>query len=275
MTSTSQAVATRDSGPTAIIEQYREDIAQVLPSHVNVGTYVRLAVGAVRRDPKLVEAARNDPGALMAAVLEAARKGLEPGTEQYYLTPRREKGTLKIKGIEGYQGIIERIYRAGAAQSVIVEVVREGDRFEYTPGQHDRPVHHIDWFGGDRGALIGVYAYALMAGGATSKVVMLNKAQVMEAKAKSDGASSQYSPWQTNEEAMWLKTAARRLSKWVPTSNEYLVHRARAAAGVASVEAGATPPLHVAVDTTTGELHDEDPANDEYIDAFPVEGESA
>ena len=101
-----QQIAKRDNGPSGVIESYRNDIATLLPSHVNTDTWVRAAVGAVRRDPKLVEAANNDVGAFMVAVMDAAQKGLTPGTEEYYLTVRREKGVKKIKGIEGYRGII-------------------------------------------------------------------------------------------------------------------------------------------------------------------------
>jgi recombination protein RecT len=249
----SQAVATRDSGPTALVQQHTQDFAQVLPSHIKPETWTRLAIGALRRDKKLAEAAANDPGALMVALLEAARKGLEPGTEQYYLTPRKEKGVLKIKGIEGYQGIIERMYRAGAVQSVIVEVVRRNDSFEYVPGVNERPVHTVDWFGDDRGELVGVYAYGVMQGGATSKVVVLNRTKVMEAKAKSDGGNSEYSPWnQGDGESMWLKTAARRLEKWVPTSSEYMKERLRVAQEVATEHPAPLPDVHV--DTTTGEV---------------------
>lgn len=224
----STEIATQ-GGVTDILQSHTADLATVMPSHIKPETWVRVAVGALRRDPKLMAAATNDPGALMASMMDAARKGLEPGTEEYYLTVRKEKGTPKIKGIEGYRGIIERIYRAGAAQSVIVETVRENDHFAYVPGKDERPVHEVDWFGGDRGKLVGVYAYAVMQGGATSKVVVLNEQQVMAAKAKSESRNSEYSPWnQGDGEAMWLKTAARRLEKWVPTSNEYRKEQLRA-----------------------------------------------
>lgn len=265
-----QQIAKRETGPTGVIESYRNDIATLLPSHVNTDTWVRAAVGAVRRDSKLVEAANNDVGAFMVAVMDAAQKGLTPGTEEYYLTVRREKGVKKIKGIEGYRGIIERIYRAGAAQSVVVEVVRANDEFTYVPGEHDRPIHRVDWFGEDRGALVGVYAYAVMQGGATSKVVVLNKAKVMEAKAKSDGANSDYSPWNTGDgEAMWLKTAARRLEKWVPTSNEYRKEQLRAALDVSAEQRRPAPPAPVEepppanVNTETGEIHEAEIVEDD------------
>lgn len=227
-----QAIAVRDNGPAAQIEQYRDEYAALMPSHVNPDQWVRMAVGAIRGDVKLVQAAQNDIGAFLRELRTAARLGLEPGTEQFYLTPRKTKGRVVIKGIVGYQGIVELIYRAGAVSSVIVEVVRTHDTFRYVIGRDGKPVHEIDWFGDDRGDMVGVYAYAVMKDGATSKVVVLNRRQVMEAKAKSDSRNSEYSPWNTNEESMWLKTAVRRLAKWVPTSAEYMREQLRAQAEV-------------------------------------------
>jgi recombination protein RecT len=217
-----------------MVQQYRDDFAMVLPSHIKPETWVRLAVGLVRRDQKLAAAAQADPTSLMAALMDAARQGLEPGTEQYYLTPRKVKGKLTVLGIRGYQGEIELMYRAGAISSVIVEVVRDKDTFQYSPGRMDRPEHEIDWEADDRGKLRLVYAYAIMKDGAVSKVVVLNKKHIAEARAMSQGADSEYSPWQRSEEAMWLKTAAHRLQKWVPTSSEYIREQLRAAKEVAA-----------------------------------------
>lgn len=268
MTNTvSNALAKRDTGPGAMVEQYRDDLALVMPSHVKPDTFVRLAVSVLRRDPKLTEAAQNNPAALMGALLEAARLGLEPGTEQYYLTPRKAKGRLEIQGIRGYQGEIELIYRAGAVSSVIVEVVRRADTFRYSPGRDERPFHEIDWDADDRGELRLVYAYAVMKDGATSKVVVLNRQQVMKAKAMSQGSDTPYSPWQKHEEAMWLKTAAHRLTKWVPTSAEYIREQLRAHAEVAA-EQRPTPTVPLPQPTAPAVEHDEDegPIDAEFVD---------
>ncbi|MFE9382325.1 recombinase RecT [Streptomyces sp. NPDC007025] len=264
MNQISNAVAKRDDGPAAQLQQYRDEYAALVPSHINLDQWIRLAVGAIRGNEDLEEAARNDVGVFLREMKTAARLGLEPGTEQFYLTSRKSKahrGQPIIKGIVGYQGIVELVYRAGAVSSVIVETVRQSDTFRYTPGRDERPIHEIDWFADDRGPLVGVYAYAVMKDGATSKVVVLNKRQVMEAKAKSDSRNSQYSPWQTNEEAMWLKTAVRRLAKWVPTSAEYMREQLRAAKEVAAEPAPDTPPLPPVqaaplddVDPDTGEV---------------------
>jgi recombination protein RecT len=242
----SDAVAKRDEGPGALIARYTQDFATVLPSHIRPDTWVRLAQGALRRNPTLEQAARANPGSLLAALLDAARLGLEPGTEQYYLVPFKDRGRLMVQGVPGYQGEVELMYRAGAVSSVVVEVVRDGDSFRYVPGRDERPVHEVDWFGDNRGTLKGVYAYAVMTDGATSKVVVMDQAKVYEARAKSASYKSkpESSPWSTDEEAMWLKTAAHRLRKWVPTSAEYRRELARAAAEANRVgETHELPPM--------------------------------
>ena len=203
----------------------------------------------MNRDPKLKEAAESDPGSLMVALMHAARLGLEPGTEQYYLTPRKEKGRLKVLGIPGYTGLVELIYRAGAVASVIVEVVREQDGFSYSPGRDDRPLHDIDWTAPDRGRLVLVYSYAIMQGGAVSKVVVMNAAKISEIKKSSAGSDYPMSPWNTNEEAMWMKSAARQLVKWVPTSAEYREHLLSAASSLGVAPVRDLPPAAVSHDT--------------------------
>ena len=102
------AVATRDNSPGGLIKQYAEDFKTVLPTHVKPDTWVRLAQGALKKGKRqqdgrtdLEIAAANNPGVFLAAILDAARLGLEPGTEQFYLTPRKVKGQLEILGIVG------------------------------------------------------------------------------------------------------------------------------------------------------------------------------
>lgn len=234
----SAAVAVRDSSPTGLVQQYKDQFALVLPSHMKPEAFVRVAVGVLRRNEKLAKAAANDSGAFLAAMMDAARLGLEPGTEQYWLLPRYDgkKKCEIVHGQRGYQGEIELIYRAGAVASVVCEVVRERDLFAWNPGQldtrpdgpprwhgpMDRPLHVINWDLEDRGPLKFVYAYGLMKAGGVSKVVVLNRADIAKAKAMNRGTDSDNSPWVKWEEAMWLKTGIHRLQKWVPTSSEYI-----------------------------------------------------
>lgn len=201
------------------LQTQASEIALIAPSTISVDTFIAVSVDALARDELLLQAARNNPVKFVGALMKAARMGLEPGTEEFYLTPRKVKGQWEILGIVGYQGIVKMIYNAGAVSSVVVEVVRERDGFSYSPGRDERPDHVVDWKS-DRGDLALVYAYAVMKDGATSKVVVLNKTDIEKHKAKSDSAKSEYSPWNQWPEAMWMKTAARQLGKWVPTSAE-------------------------------------------------------
>jgi len=162
------------------------------------------------------------------------------------------KGRLEILGIVGYQGHIELMYRAGAISSVVAEVVYANDKFTYAPGRDEVPLHEIDWDATDRGPLRLVYAYARMKDGATSRVVVLNKADIARIKVSSQGSDSDYSPWRLHEAQMWLKSSVRQLQKWVPTSAEFRREEARAAAEAQRVsterELPPPPPEAVFVD---------------------------
>jgi recombination protein RecT len=251
--SVTKAVATVEKAtPGSMIRTHADSFTAVLPTHIKPDTWVRLAQGALKKG-KVVQiggekgtelelAALNNPAVFMASLLDAARLGLEPGTEQYYLTPRKVKGRLEILGIVGYQGYIELMYRAGAISSVVAEVVYSGDKFDFQPGRHERPDHQIDWDAESRGTLRLVYAYAVMKDGATSKVVVLNRAAINKIKESSQGSSSEYSPWQKHEAAMWLKSAVRQLAKWVPTSAEYVREQLRAQVEVAAEQRPEIPP---------------------------------
>lgn len=257
MTSTTTDLARR---PDLQVEAHVADFASVLPSHIKPEQFARLAVGALRRNPDLYKAAVQNPPSLLNALLEAARLGLEPGTPEFYLTPRfgKDPGVL---GITGYRGEVELIYRAGAVTSVKAEVVYERDRFEFRPDM-ERPVHEVDWFA-DRGKVLGAYAYAEMVGGGVSKVVVIGPADIERAKSASSTAAKSFSPWHTDFAAMVLKTAVHRLAKWVPTSAEYRREQLRAATAVAA-ETGVRA-VHVAAEAlppgvdSDGVIRDDNP----------------
>jgi recombination protein RecT len=233
----------------AMVLKYEEDFARVLPEHIKPAHWVRLAQGLLRRDENLAKVAARNPGSFLAALLECARLGHEPGTEHYALVAFGSE----VTGIEQYQGEIERMYRAGAVQSVICEVVRKQDFFNWQPGQP--PQHDADWFATaeSRGDLVGVYAFAVLKGGGISKVVVMGAEEIGKhrAVARTDVM------WNKWPEAMWRKTAIHELEKWVPTSAEYQRERLRAMA-----EADVVRQQAVFTAVTATEVH-RDPANTE------------
>lgn len=234
-----QGVARRDGADAGVVNEAMKEVSSklwqrerqftlVLPSHINTKTWLATTLAALRRDEKgrLALAAREYWDDFMVALFRAAQMGLEPGTEQYYLTIRKGR----IAGVPGYQGEIEMIYRAGAVSSVVAQIVHENDRFSWNPRVGGAPDHEASWFG-DRGPMVGVYAYAVMKDGAVSNPVILNRSDIQKIRTVSDAADSGYSPWSKWEESMWLKSAAHRLRKWVPTSSEYVGGQTRAVAG--------------------------------------------
>jgi recombination protein RecT len=169
------------------------------------------------------------------------------------------------------------MYRAGAVQSVKVEIVKEHDKFDYQPSDQF-PNHVVDWFG-DRGKTVGVYAYAVMEGGATSKVIVMGLEELKRHRDRSASRGSDYSPWNTDFDAMAMKTAARQLAKWVPTSAEYRREKLRSAQAVMDERATKTTttisvpepePMPVApgehVDPLTGEIELDDPIDAELVE---------
>ena len=253
------AVAIRDTGPEAIVRQHRDDLTLVLPTHMKGETWMRLATGALRRDASLRTAAARNPGSLMNALLECARLGHEPGTESFYLIPFGNE----VQGIEGYRGIVERIYRAGQVKAVKAEVVYANDHFRYHPGM-DRPEHEPDYFA-DRGGIIGAYAYGVFQDGSTSRVVVVNRAYIDKVKKESKGSDRASSPWVKWEEGMVLKTVARRLEPWVPTAVEWRGEPA-APLSVPEAPAGASPKAIAPTAVEGGPDADEGPIEAEFVD---------
>jgi recombination protein RecT len=262
----SQAVARRDSGPVSLMWSRRTHFAAVLPASVDVEAFLGTAAGALYASDvpgkklTLMKCATENPDSLIVALMECAALGHMPGTDEYYLTPRMDHGRPKVLGIEGYRGVIERMYRSGAVSRVIVREVCAGDPFGYVEGRDRLPVHEVggrgttgaDFFGEhgsrNRGEMVGVYAYAELVTGAISRVVLLTRDDVHAAR-NSGGwkADDTFSPWNRLDggpdhpeftgRSMWWKTGAKRLEPWVPTSREYRREQLRASAAAVAQSA--------------------------------------
>lgn len=249
----STAVERRDDGAGALITKYRADFATVLPSHLPADQWVRLTAGVLRRNPQLARVAQHNPGSFLAAALNAARLGLVIG-DTYHLIPFGNE----IVGIADYTGLIELVYRAGAVASVKCEVVYSNDVFEYEPGVMDRPIHRPDWFG-DRGQMLGAYAYAVLKDGSTSQVVVRSAREIAQVQAVSRSSKAKDSPWTVWPDRMWRKTVLRELTKFVPSSAEYRQEAARADAAAAQVAESNQLPAASVDDTVDGEFVEEWP----------------
>src|SRR5258708_2324460 len=122
-TTVSQAVEKRDAGIVNVMWDNRTHFAAVLPDHIDVKSFLGTAAAALYASPALMNAAEKSSDSLITAIMLCAALGHQPGTDEYYLTPRTVRGRPVVLGIEGYRGLIERMYRSGAVKTVIVREV--------------------------------------------------------------------------------------------------------------------------------------------------------
>lgn len=248
-------MTTAESRPSAAVDLIygrAQHLASLLPAHLDLDSYIGTATAQLYNDAKLMAAAEASPDSLMIALTECAQLGHYPDGKSYYLTPRSRKGRPVILGVEGYRGVVQRMYNSDRVGKVIVREVCERDEFDFTEGMDDHPLHRsaanrqrtgAGYFGesgtADRGEMVGVYAYAKFLNGEYSRVTLLSREDVLAARA-SGGYSpdDEYNPWNRLDggpdhpefrgRSMWWKTALKRLEPWVPTSAEDL--RTRSAA---------------------------------------------
>lgn len=198
----------------------KAQMALALPRHVTADRLARVALTEVRRNPVL---ARCDQHSFLGAIMLCAQLGLEPGGPlgHAYLVPFENKkaGRLEVQFVIGYRGMIELARRSGQIASIEARAVYEGDRFECRFGLDSDLVHIPDWDSPHRGSpekLRFAYAVAKLKDGGVQFIV-LSRRDIEAARAASKAASG---PWQTNYEEMALKSAVRRLFKWLPISVE-------------------------------------------------------
>lgn len=218
----------------AMFQSMKGEFAVALPKHVGVDRFMRMALTCVRKTPALLDC---DPPTVIAALMEAARLGLEPGTKQAAIVPFGKTATF----IAQWQGLVELMYRSGQVGSVTAEFIHERDDWEYSIGDGGRFWHRPNLLASDRGAILLAYAFATLKDGSRSKVVFLTRQDAEEVR---DKFSKNYqraedrrsrepdqfnrnptwgkfnSTWHTDFDAMWRKSCVRRLADWVPSSPE-------------------------------------------------------
>jgi recombination protein RecT len=209
----------------AFFESQKSTLAAVLPKHVGADRMLKIALGALRTTPKLMQA-RTDT--LLGAIIQCAQLGLEPNTPlgHAYLIPfeNRSKGITEVQIVFGYKGLIDLARRSGQIVSIAAHEVREHDHFEYEYGLDEKLVHRPSM--GERGNVIAFYAVAKLVGGGYAFEVM-SRADVEAIRNESQGWKTAVrfkkeasSPWGAHFVEMGRKTVLRRLFKFLPVSIE-------------------------------------------------------
>lgn len=188
--------------------------------------FARICLTAVRQTPHLAECSTQS---VAAAMMTAAALDLEPNTPQglAYLIPYRGRNGFEAQFQIGYKGLLQLAYRSGLVASINADVVYraevEAGLFSYCRGVCPTIRHETDILRPElrTGEIVAAYAACTLRGGETLLRVIdagdIERAKQTSASWKAvEKYGSKNSPWVSSPDAMWMKTALRRLAAWMP-----------------------------------------------------------
>ena len=201
-------------------ESFHQAIAKTLPKHLKPERFIRVALLAMQKTPKL---AKCTEASFFNCLIQLSSLGLEPDGRLAHLIPfdNRKEGTTECTLIVDWKGLKELVLRTGLISYVHADVVCEGDLIEYNAGELKT---HVPWFlrrdadkPAEEGDVFAAYALARMKDGSTQCVVM-STGEIEGIRQRSKSKDS--GPWVTDLNEMRKKTVFRRLAKWLPMSPE-------------------------------------------------------
>lgn len=214
------------------LKKYENDLKSLLSIHnIAPEKFMTLTLNAVKRLPKLLEC---DPKTLFGAIMVSAELGLEPNTVMGYahILPYKRrykeggqwKEVLEAQYQTGYPGWLEIMYRNPKIESIDTGVIYENEQWTFDKGKRE-PFSHTPLSPSKRGKeWVAVFAIAWLKDAVKPKVIVLYKEEIEEFKKLSQGANSDYSPWNNTEKdpQKWMprKTAIKQLVKELPKTKE-------------------------------------------------------
>lgn len=195
-------------------ESFKLQVAKTLPTHLKPERFLRVAMTAIMRTPKLAEC---DHASFFKALLDLSSMGLEPDGRRAHLIPfnNNKRNCVECQLIIDYKGLVDLAQRSGLISNLHADVVCENDQFSYNMGEVE--FHRID-FKQERGEPYAAYAICTFKDG-TKKAEVMSMHEIDAIRKRSKAANA--GPWVTDYNEMSKKTVFRRLSKWLPLSPEY------------------------------------------------------
>lgn len=194
-------------------EAMQKQFAAALPKHLSPERFVRIAITALSRSPKLMEC---EPKSLMKCLLDLSSMGLEPDGYRAHLIPFRNNklSITECTLIVDYKGLVELAKRSGNVATIHADKVCEEDFFEVDRGEIK--AHRIN-YRKPRGNAFAYYCLIKNKDG-TEKSEVMDCAQIEDVRARSKSRND--GPWVTDYDEMAKKTVFRRACKWIELSPE-------------------------------------------------------
>lgn len=218
---------TGDEHPAlALFDQRASALLDLLPDSRAVDRFRRIVLQAVTKDPKLAKAT---PASIFNAVIDAAMWGLEPSGRVggAYLVPFNVNvGTqsspryeVQAQMIPDYRGLIGAVTRQPSQVTAIAAtLVHEGDEFTDFREGVDGYVHHRPSLAADRSTRPTTHAYAIASLATGERIVrVVDRSYAEKLRGRSKSTSS---PWHTDFDAMFRKTAIKAIGNNLPVSPE-------------------------------------------------------
>lgn len=219
MNQENKQVATRPPNKVKTLQDWlsgdkiKDAVAKSLPKHLSADRFLRIAMTAITRTPKLAEC---DQASFFDKLLTLSQLGIEPDGRRAHLIPFKntKRNCVECQLIIDYKGYAELAMRSGVVSTLHADLICENDIFEYNLGEVVK--HTID-FRKPRGKAFAVYSYCLFKDGCR-KFEVMSREDVEDIRARSKSAND--GPWATDWAEMAKKTVFRRLTKWLPLSPE-------------------------------------------------------
>ena len=200
----SKAVTTSEQNIYQLVRDRKKLYEEVLPDKSSSGRFIQASLTAIKMSSKLQQC---NPDSILKALMESARYGLEPNSplSEAALVPYGEKVEFLIE----YRGLLKLAWNSGLVMSIDFDKICEKDEWRYSKGDKGEFFHQPSF--DERGKPLAYYASAVIKGGGIARTVMSTKEILAHGKQFSKSFSSSSSPWQTDFDAMAIKTVLRQL----------------------------------------------------------------
>lgn len=202
----------------SLLTELKTRISQTLPGFNGPERFMQICMQTFRTTPKLLEC---EMTSLVAALMQSAKEGLEPG-EECYLIPRWNGRSKKMECVyqRSFQGALTLARRSGAFANVSYGTVHENDEYHMVEGTENRLVVKRNMTG-DRGKVLFYwFATTLKDGEASFTTMTVRDAEEHRDKFAStkDKNGKVFGPWVDHFDAMALKTVLLKHLKYQPKS---------------------------------------------------------
>jgi recombination protein RecT len=197
-----------------LLQRMKPQIAMAIPKNLDADRMIRMSMSVVQQNPKLLECTQ---ASVLGAIMTAAQLGLYPDTSvlgHAFFVPYKTKCTF----IAGYKGLIDLARRSGHVTSIMAHAVYEGDMFQFEYGLNPILRHKPSGEPLEGREITHVFAIARILNEPIAQFVVMTKEEVDAIRKRSPARDR--GPWVTDYEPMAIKTAIRRLAKYLPLSSD-------------------------------------------------------